>query len=228
MAGLHALMERLGHAFREPALLERALTHKSRVHEARTAGTDNEQLEFLGDAVLGYLVSELLVQRHPAFPEGRLSKLRARIVNAQHLSDAARFLQLGEYLILGRGEEMSGGRQKKALLADALEAVIAALYLDGGIDPARAFVVRCIMADLPPEEEEGAGITDSKSALQELAQARKLPVPRYHIVAERGPEHSKTFTVEVRVGKEHSSQAEGPSKKDAGQKAAASLLKQLS
>ena len=224
---LHQLTERLAHTFRDPALLKRALTHKSRVHEAPNSESDNEQLEFLGDAVLGFLVSEILVSRFPEYPEGRLSKLKARVVNAQHLSEAARKLELGDHLILGRGEELSGGREKKALLANAVEALIAALYIDGGLDAARRFVQDSILGDFVDEIGDGQ-ISDFKSALQEFAQGRRLPAPRYHIVAERGPEHSKVFTVEVRIGKDHSSRAEGSSKKDASQKAAALLLSQLS
>ena len=227
-ASFKTLEEVLGHPFNNRELLERALTHKSRVYEkaAEDPATDNEQFEFLGDAILGFLVSEALVAQHPAFPEGRLSKLKAHLVSASHLHQVALRLQLGHHLLLGRGEEMSGGREKKALLANALEALIAALYLDAGVEPVRLFVVQHIVgeAHLP---EEGAQLTDHKSALQEMAQALKLPPPRYVIVNEDGPEHSKTFTVEVRLGKEWVSQAQGMSKKSAGQKAAQQILQQL-
>jgi ribonuclease-3 len=225
---LETLEEVLGHPFKNRELLERSLTHKSRVYEknAGVPATDNEQFEFLGDAILGFLVSETLVARHPAFPEGRLSKLKAHLVSASHLHQVALRLHLGHHLLLGRGEEMSGGREKKALLANALEALIAALYLDAGMEPVRLFVVRHIVgeAHLP---EEGPQLTDHKSALQEMAQALKLPQPRYSIVEERGPEHAKTFLVEVRVGRDWVSQAEGLSKKSAGQKAAQQILQQL-
>jgi ribonuclease-3 len=227
-AHLETLEEVLGHPFKNRELLERALTHKSRVYEkaAEDPATDNEQFEFLGDAILGFLVSEALVVQHPAFPEGRLSKLKAHLVSASHLHQVALRLQLGHHLLLGRGEEMSGGREKKALLANALEALIAALYLDAGIEPVRLFVVQHIVgeAHLP---EEGAQLTDHKSALQEMAQALKLPQPRYSIVEERGPEHAKTFLVEVRLGRDWVSRAEGLSKKSAGQKAAQQILQQL-
>ena len=227
-AHLETLEEVLGHSFKNRELLERALTHKSRVYEkaAEDPATDNEQFEFLGDAILGFLVSEALVVQHPAFPEGRLSKLKAHLVSASHLHQVALRLQLGHHLLLGRGEEMSGGREKKALLANALEALIAALYLDAGIEPVRLFVVQHIVgeAHLP---EEGAQLTDHKSALQEMAQALKLPQPRYSIVEERGPEHAKTFLVEVRLGRDWVSRAEGLSKKSAGQKAAQQILQQL-
>jgi len=218
----------LGHCFENRALLERAFTHKSRLSEknGQDPFTDNEQLEFLGDSILGFLVSEILVARHPDFPEGRLSKLKAHLVSALHLHEVALEAKLGDYLILGRGEEMSGGREKKALLANALEALIAALYLDGGIEPVRSFVVRHVVGEAKPPDED-VPVTDHKSALQEMAQALKLPQPRYSIVEERGPEHAKTFLVEVRVGRDWVSQAEGLSKKSAGQKAAQQVLQQL-
>jgi ribonuclease-3 len=190
--------------------------------------SDNEQLEFLGDAILGFAVSESLVRRFPAFPEGRLSKLKAHLVSATRLHEVAQALNLGEYLRLGRGEEMSGGREKKALLSDAVEALIAAIYLDAGLEPAREFIEMHIVAPFETREEgSGDSPTDYKSSLQEIAQALKLPPPRYVIIAENGPEHSKTFTVEVRLGKEWTSQAQGLSKKSAGQKAAQQILQQL-
>jgi ribonuclease-3 len=144
------------------------------------------------------------------------------------LYEVAHSLALGEYLLLGRGEEMSGGREKKALLANAIEALIAALYLDGGITPARSFVLEHILGEFHPPGDGLAAVTDYKSALQETAQALKLPQPRYTILEERGPEHAKTFLVEVRVGRDWVSQAEGLSKKSAGQKAAQQILAQLS
>jgi ribonuclease-3 len=230
-ADLAILEKALGHSFRDRELLERALTHKSKVYEktaeSQTA-TDNEQLEFLGDAILGFAVSESLVRRFPSFPEGRLSKLKAHLVSAAHLYAVAQSLQLGDYLLLGRGEEMSGGREKKALLSDAVEALIAALYLEAGLEVTRRFLEdRVIGAFDLPEDGIDSAVTDHKSALQEMAQALKLPPPRYVIVTEDGPEHSKTFTVEVRVGKAWVSQAQGLSKKSAGQKAAQQVLQQL-
>jgi ribonuclease-3 len=218
----------LGHRFRNRELLERALTHKSRVYEKNpeVGGGDNEQLEFLGDAILGFIASEVLVARHSTFPEGHLSKLKAYLVSASHLHEVALRLELGRYLLLGRGEEMSGGREKKALLANALEALIAALYLDAGLEAARTFVAQHIVGEEQPRDD-GVQLTDYKSALQEMAQALKLPQPRYSIVEERGPEHAKTFRVEVRVGRDWVSQADGMSKKSAGQKAAQQILQQL-
>jgi ribonuclease III len=229
---IEVLEGRLGHVFRDRELLERALTHKSRVYEKPAEGPnggDNEQLEFLGDAILGFVVSATLVRRYPAFPEGRLSKLKAHLVSAARLHEVAQSLELGEFLFLGRGEEMSGGRGKKALLSDAVEALIAALYLDAGLERAQAFIELCVIGAAPaPEEDPDTAVTDYKSALQEMAQALKLPTPRYVVVDEIGPEHSKTFTVEVRLGKEWTSQAQGQSKKSAGQKAAQQVLQQLS
>src|SRR5215469_11116165 len=227
---------KLKYRFTNQELLRRALTHSSLACEMRNgAGTplsDNEQLEFLGDAVLGLVVSDVLFRRFPAAKEGELSTLKARLVSAAHLHRVARRLELGSYLELGRSEEMSGGRAKKTLLVDALEAVIAAIYLDGGIDAVRQFVF-CQVLDAPFEGDEESGtdiqpaITNFKSALQELAQSRKLPQPRYIIVRERGPEHSKTFTVEVRVGKDCTGQAEGRTKKIAAQRAARGLYEKL-
>ena len=227
-ADLAVLEGVLGHHFENRALLERALTHKSRAFERSStdAPNDNEQLEFLGDSILGFLVSEALVACHPTYPEGRLSKLKAHLVSASYLHGVALGIQLGRYLILGRGEEMSGGREKKALLANAVEALIAAMYLDGGIQPVRRFVLQHIVADAS-SAELAPEVNDYKSALQEIAQALKLPQPRYSTIEERGPEHSKTFLVEVRVGKDWVSQAEGMSKKSAGQKAAQQVLQQL-
>jgi len=231
-ADLEVLERKLGHSFRDRGLLERALTHTSHIYERPSNGPpagDNEQLEFLGDAILGFAISEYLVRHNPAFPEGRLSKLKAHLVSAARLHEVAQALELGEFLYLGRGEEMSGGRNKKALLSDAVEALIAALYLDAGLEAALAFIEDRVVGGAQAAEEglDGA-VTDHKSALQEMAQALKLPAPRYVVVDEDGPEHSKTFTVEVRLGKEWVSQAQGLSKKSAGQKAAQQVLQQLS
>jgi ribonuclease-3 len=226
---LEALEAKLGYHFRNRELLARALTHRSSVYEKnpQSPAGDNEQLEFLGDSILGFIVSDVLVARHPAHPEGRLSKLKANLVSATHLHRAALRLHLGEHLLLGRGEEMSGGRAKKALLANALEALIAALYLDGGIEMARRFIVEHVIEEAQLLED-GEPVTDYKSALQEMAQALKLPQPHYSIVEERGPEHSKTFVVEARVGGDWVGRAEGLSKKSASQKAAHEILRRLS
>ena len=231
LAELGILEAAMGHVFRDRELFQRALTHKSRMHERPeeiASSGDNEQLEFLGDAILGFVVSECLVRRFASAPEGRLSKLTAHLVSAARLYEVAQTLKLGDFLFLGRGEEMSGGRAKKALLADAMEALIAAMYLDAGIDAARTFIETHVVGAFAVAEGSVDGaVADYKSALQEMAQGLKLPPPRYFIVAEDGPEHSKTFTVEVRVGKDWTGQAQGFSKKAAGQKAAEGVLQQL-
>ena len=235
-AELESLEEAIGHRFADRSLLVRALTHSSLVHEKALAETDeplqdNEQLEFLGDSVLGFLISEWLIGHFPHFQEGRLSKIKAHLVSATHLYDVARGLELGGYLHLSRGEEMSGGRSKRTLLGNAMEAILAALYLDAGMPAARRFVEDFILPREDGrgtlEEQTGEGAMDFRSALQELAQARKMPAPRFVIVAEHGPEHSKTFTIEVRVGREWVSRAEGFTKKGAAQKAAREIYEKL-
>jgi ribonuclease-3 len=189
-------------------------------------GGDNEQLEFLGDSILGFVVSEALVLRHPGAREGHLSKWKAHLVSASHLHRCALELGLGEFLLLGRGEDMSGGREKKALLSDAVEALIAALYIDGGLSAAQQFIQARIL-DVLPEGTELAAVADHKSALQERTQSLGMHAPAYGTIAVEGPDHSKTFTVEVRVGDEFRAQASGSSKKSASQKAARLLLHQL-
>ncbi len=229
------LEQRIDYHFSDPELLRRALTHSSLANESRGGGapvTDNEQLEFLGDSILGFLIAEALVRRFPGQTEGELSRQKAHLVSAAHLHGVARRLDLGNFLELGRSEEMSGGRAKKTLLVDALEAVIAAIYLDGGADAARQFVHSHVL-DAPLSSDVEAGtdiqpaITNFKSALQELAQSLKLPQPRYTIVREKGPEHSKVFTVEVRVGKDWTGQADGRTKKIAAQRAARGVYDRL-
>jgi ribonuclease-3 len=229
-ADLAALEEKLGHSFSNRDLLVRALTHKSWIYEHAVPDSagDNEQLEFLGDSILGFLVSDALWSAYPQLTEGQLSKLKAQLVSEASLLKVAQNIGVGQFLILGRCEEMSAGRNKKTLLADAVEALIAALYLDGGIEAARRFVQHAIVSSVAPLHPDGeSGYTDYKTALQELAQAHRLPMPRYSIVQERGPEHAKIFTMEARVGDEVSGEAEGPSKKSAGQLAAKLLLAKL-
>ena len=223
---LDAFESRIGYRFLKRELLVRALTHYSHVNEHLPPGTprsaihDNEQMEFLGDAILGFLVSEKLVQVFPDAAEGKLSETKAMLVSASHLLETAKRIGLGEYLFLGRGEEMSGGRQKKGMLADGLEALIAAIYLDGGIDAARQFITAAVL----PETFEGFGPgterIDYKTSLQDLARAQKLPLPHYELVRQTGPEHAKLFTISVTVGKHWIAQAEGSTKKSASQAAA--------
>ena len=235
-----ALEESLGYHFRRRAVIEQAVTHSSqaREQEAQQAGdkykvSDNEQLEFLGDAVLSLVTSEELFQRFPHFREGELSKLRAHLVSERHLIRVAQQLELGHYLRLGRGEEKSGGRSKTALLVDAFEAILAAIYLDGGLEVARTFVQRNVIEPELQRMERAGGtlpVTDFKSALQEAAQSLGLPQPMYALVEEAGPEHNKTFTVEVRLhtkrGKdaEFVGRAQGSTKKTAEQDAARQVL----
>ena len=211
----------IGYRFASRKLLRQALTHRSCASRARPADGHYERLEFLGDSILGFLVSEHLVQRFPESPEGQLTKLKAFLVRAENLAAVARELDLGAYLALGPGEEAAGGRNKKGLLEDALEALIAAVYIDGGIHAARDFVQRAILGDDALEAaEENLPLDNFKSALQEYLQARKLPVPIYRVAGEIGPPHHKTFTMEVSIGGLVRERASGDSKKSAGQQAA--------
>lgn len=230
-ADLEQLQHKLGYRFQDTGLLVRALTHRSLLVELKpgeSGNGDNEQLEFLGDAILGFIAAADLTRRRPSAREGELSRLKAHLVSASHLFEAACDIGLGEQLRLGRGEELSGGRQKKALLSDALEAVIAAIYIDGGIEACRDVVERLILRRFEPGDTlSPLPPPDAKSQLQEYAQSRKLPMPRYVIVKEQGPEHSKTFTVETRIGKLVLPQGEGKSKKSASQRAAELALDTL-
>ncbi|MGD0840397.1 MAG: ribonuclease III [Candidatus Acidiferrales bacterium] len=237
-AGLARLETDLGHKFADPSLLDRALTHRSVSPEPTARGAlsieglasatgDNEQLEFLGDAVLGMLVSEELLRAFPDWSEGQLSKSRARLVNESSLAAVAQQLELGRYLRLGRGEEKTGGREKPALLADALEAVVAAIYLDGGIETARAFVNRAVVAPALEAEALSPGRSDHKSALQELLQAGGLGQAEYRVVEESGPDHRKMFRIEVHALGVVAA-GSGRTKKEAEQSAARSALEQLS
>jgi ribonuclease III len=218
----------IGYRFKDPDILLRALTHRSHCHENGSGGDGghNERFEFLGDAVLGLIVSQHLVQQFPAFSEGELSKAKAHLVSAANLLETAQRLNVGDYLLLGRCEEMSGGRGKRALLANAMEALIAAVYLDGGLENARALVQTHVLQDDGTGGANGIPLQDFKGALQELAQSLKLPAPRYAVVSEEGPEHAKNFVVEVRVGEEVA-QGEGTSKKRASQRAAELVYRRL-
>jgi ribonuclease-3 len=226
--------ERLGHKFQNPELLKRALTHSSALPELRAAGEesddpaeDNEQLEFLGDAVLDLLASEYLLEKFPLWSEGQLSRSRARLVNAQALDLAARRLHLGEHLRLGRGEEKTGGRGKPALLADAFEAIVAAIYLDAGLAAARE-MLRTTLFEFALEERGSALFeTDRKSALQEFLQGRGKPPAEYRLASESGPDHQKTFEVEVWVEGSCMASGQGSTKKEAEQRAAGIALERL-
>jgi ribonuclease III len=227
----------LGHHFSTPGLLRRALTHSSCRPEldswiARDEGAirtkeNNEKLEFLGDAILGLLVSEELMTAFPDWSEGQLSKSRAKLVNSGSLFVAARRLGLGRYLRLGRGEEKTGGRNKPALLADAYEAVLAAIYLDAGLDAAREFVRRSLLAAALGKDVHHLGVPDHKSGLQEYLQARGLPPAQYDVIGERGPSHQKLFIVQVLVEGRPVASARGTNKKEAEQAAARVALEHL-
>lgn len=208
----NAIESLLRHKFSQPDLLTRALTHRSLAYEMRSAESDapvsddphadNEQLEFLGDAVIGFLVAEDLCRRYPELHEGQLTRLRAELVSRRHLAEVALRLNLGEFMLLGRGEERSGGRKKPALLANCIEAVMAALYLDAGIDAARSFILREVIEPcagaLRDQMRAAAPIGDDyKSALQELLQSGHHGSPEYAVKAESGPDHRKRFLVEV-------------------------------
>ena len=219
---LQALQERMAYRFQDPSLLDRALTHSSHAHENAASGAEhNEALEFLGDAVLGFAVADLLHRREPTGPEGVKSKRRAALVSAPSLAERAQRLGLPALLRLGRGEEKTGGRKKANLWANAYEAVIAALYLDGGLPAALAFVSAEFADDVDRAELPAE---DAKSALQELLQSRGQPVPTYEVVGEEGPSHRRRFRVECRFGGEAIGVGEGTSKKAAQQEAARAAL----
>ena len=201
----------------EAGLLERALTHRSYAYENGGLPT-NERLEFLGDAVLGLVVTDALYTTHPDLPEGSLAKLRAGVVNARALADVARGLDLGRWLRLGRGEEVTGGRDKNSILADTMEALLGAVYLDRGVGAATV-LVRRLFDPLMRAAAQGGASLDWKTALQELGAARGLGVPDYRI-GESGPDHAKSFTAEVHLGGEHCGDGAGRSKKEAEQGAA--------
>jgi ribonuclease-3 len=233
------------HRFKQPDLLTWALTHRSLAYETNPdtspdPSSDNEQLEFLGDAVLGLAVAESLFRRFPRSREGELTRLRASLVSRRHLGEVAARIHLGELLRLGRGEEQSGGRQKPALLANAIEAVIAALYLDGGLDAARTFIEEQIITPALPElhlalkagDTFSGAIGDHKSALQEHLQATGAGQPQYVLTAQSGPDHQKRFRVEVRIEDSEGgfialAESEGSTKKQAQQEAARIAFERL-
>jgi ribonuclease III len=233
------------HRFRRPELLTWALTHRSLAYETKPDSlpdptADNEQLEFLGDAVLGLAVAESLFRRFSASREGELTRLRSSLVSRRHLGEVAARIDLGSHLRLGRGEEQSGGRKKPALLANALEAVIGALYLDGGLDAARLFIEKHIIEPTLPDlhlalaasETFSGAIGDHKSALQERLQATGAGQPQYVLTAQSGPDHQKRFRVEVRIEDKKGvsralAESEGNTKKQAQQEAARLAFQRL-
>ena len=231
------LEEQLGYQFAEPELLERALTHSSAIPELRAGHSalarpdplpqNNEQLEFLGDAVLDMLASEYLLVAFPDWSEGQLSKSRAQLVNARSLELAARRLGLGKHLRLGRGEEKTGGREKPTLLADAFEAVLAAIYLDRGLEAVREVLHRVLFKQALEERGERIAQSDHKSALQEFLQGRGQPPAEYRLATETGPDHQKMFQIEVWINGAYMASGEAGTKKEAEQLGARSALQRL-
>ena len=224
---MQELEKKLGYTFRNPALLSEALSHSSYANEHRNAKlSSNERLEFLGDSVLGFVTAEYLFAGHPDLPEGDLTRIRAALVCEQSLYEVASKLELGRYLKLGRGEEAGGGRQHTSILADATEAVFAAVYLDGGIQPASALIHRVLLnAERESAVEERR--RDYKTALQELVQRQADQVLSYRMVGEHGPDHAKVFSAEVLLNGKAIGSGSGHSKKEAEQSAARSALAYL-
>jgi ribonuclease-3 len=226
--GVSEFEQRIGYTFEKRELLRRALTHKSYSHEARELDVrHNETFEFLGDSVLGFVIGDLLFNHFPQLDEGALSKMKAFLVSAPSLAAKARHYGMGEVILLGVGEEKTGGRNKDSLLANLFEAMIAAVYLDGGIGPARELIERSFREDIEKIDQQDLLFRDFKTALQEVAQGRGLQLPEYHVVGEVGPDHGKTFVVEVKIGS-LVARGEGTSKKEAQQQAAKEALKEFS
>jgi ribonuclease III len=222
------LPERLEYVFRDPTLLERALTHRSYSNEQRDLRSpNNERLEFLGDTVLGFLVGDLIYRTFPNLQEGALSKIKAHLVSATTLAAKGKELGLGRYLRMGAGEARSGGSEKLSLVADAFEAIVAAIYLDGGLSAAERFVSRIFMPDVAGIDVGDLSFHDYKTALQETAQSLGLPLPEYRVVDEYGPDHEKSFVVEVYWDGESFALGKGSSKREAQRKAAKEALRKL-
>ena len=223
---MEALEARLGYTFRDRALLENALMHSSYANENRARGyTSNERLEFLGDSVLGMVTAARLYALYPDMPEGKMSRLRAELVCEQALHGVALTLHLGDYIRLGHGEERSGGRERPSILADAVEAVIAAMYLDGGLEPAQRFILTHILNGLA--EGEIHHVADYKTELQERVQRHAGQTLSYTVCAESGPDHNKTFTMAVLLNGSEIGRGTGRTKKEAEQSAARCALETL-
>jgi len=224
---MQELEKKLNYAFRNPALLDEALNHSSYANEHRAAHMkSNERLEFLGDSVLGFVTAEFLFSRHPDLPEGDLTRIRAALVCEQSLYEVARKLGLGVYLKLGRGEEAGGGRERTSILADAMEAIFAAVYLDGGVGEASALIHR-VLLDVEREEVVKERRRDYKTALQELVQRQVGQELTYRMVGEQGPDHAKIFQAEVQLNGMPVGDGFGRSKKEAEQAAAKAALEAL-
>lgn len=220
------LESRIGYHFHNAKLLETALTHSSYANERHVGGVEcYERLEFLGDSVLGLVTAAFLYAQTPALPEGRMTRLRAELVCENSLHETALALGLGEYLRLGRGEEMTGGRERVSILADVVEAIIAAIYLDGGMDEARKFIMAKVLAGAELGAEHA--VADYKTALQELVQRKGEVAIRYELVGESGPDHNKTFTFSVSVDGETIGEGSGRTKKEAEQMAARCALERM-
>ena len=227
LTDLDTLQQTLGVSFNDISLLKQALVHSSYINEnPGFTPSSNERLEFLGDAVLGLIVAQKLYQDFPLFAEGELTKIRAAIVRRDTLVRMAKTIRLENHLYLGKGEEASGGRYKPTNLATTFEAVIAAIFLDQGISITRDIILRLI--DIKLQELMSTGTVDYKSELQEFIQARKQQIPTYHVIETTGPDHNRTFTVEVRLGGTTLGRGSGKNKKAAESKAARSALEQLS
>ncbi|MBA7543640.1 Ribonuclease 3 [subsurface metagenome] len=226
MTDLAALQNTLGVSFKDPSLLEQALVHSSYVNENMGIATSNERLEFLGDAALGFIIARELYQRLPQSTEGEMTELRSSLVRGDTLSRLAEAISLGNYLYLGKGEEASGGRLKPANLAGAMEAVIAAIFLDQGSNATRDFILKLMDKELNKILSQGIE-PDYKSQLQELIQAKYQQTPTYQVIEALGPDHDRRFTVEVRVGNTVLGKGSGKSKKSAEAESARSALDQL-
>ena len=218
---METLEKKLGYSFSNRELLSEALNHSSYANEHRGAGiSSNERLEFLGDSVLGFVTAEFLFKNYPRLPEGDLTRMRAALVCEQSLYEVAKMLELGQYLKLGKGEEAGGGRERQSILADAVEAVFAAVYLDGGMEQIRGLIHRVLLSRAPAAEER----KDYKTTLQEIVQRKIGQQLTYHMVEESGPDHNKTFLFEVRLNGEPIGRGGGHSKKEAEQAAARDAL----
>ena len=223
---LHELETALGYCFNNAALLQRALTHSSHAHEQKT-GADNEQMEFLGDAVLGFVVSDSLCRQCPSFSEGELSKLKGFFVSSANLVRYAEQLELGRYLHLGKGEEKTGGRRKQALLVDAFEAILGAMFMDSGLEGPRRLIEHFVGPQISEIGKPEGQFSDFKTALQELLQSRSLKPCLYTLVGEEGPAHQKLFTVQVELDGAIIAQGIGLTKRAAEQAAAKQALEDL-
>ncbi len=223
---LERLEKTVGHVFKDRDLLEKALTHSSHAYESQPGSAeDNEQLEFLGDSVIGFIAAEFFLCAFPERNEGELSKLKASASSTLALAQLARTIKLDKLILLGRGEEKSGGRKKVSILAGAFEALTGALYLDGGFDAAKAFLCGLLDASRKPIRSGSQTINNAKSALQEICQKAGLSAPVYRLISEKGPAHDRTFVIEVRLGEKVLAKSRGASKKSAEQAAAGKALR---